>query len=481
MRRVCRFLSVVAFALAAALLLPIAWGLYDGGRGLGPLLLTLLLCAGVCIAMRAVGRGARFQEMRMKEALLAVPLSWLLASLLVGLPYRFDASVPTLLDAFFEGVSGFTTTGASVIPDLGRVPRSILLWRSFSQWIGGVGIVVLALAVLPASSAGMQLYRSEVAGPVHERLTPRIQQTAAFLWKTYVTLTTIQIALLLFGGLGLFDAMTLAFGTLATGGFSPYADNVGHFDSSYVKWVTAVFLFLAGANVTLFHAMLAKRSLSPLWKNPEFRFYAFLLLLFGVATSSLLYVGGVFASVRTASLEGFFTCVSMLSTCGYFISDYNAWPSSVRSLMLILMFCGGCATSSAGGITCLRVRIVLRHVGAEFRRLLHPRAVIPTRLGEEAVDSGVISSCFAFVIAYVALFLAGFGALALFGQDMTTAISGAAATLGNVGPGFGMIGPTESYAAQPGGVKVVYILLMLCGRLEIFPLLVVFTPSFWRR
>jgi trk system potassium uptake protein TrkH len=396
------------------------------------------------------------------------------------LPYIFSGVAPDFLDALFEGVSGFTTTGATVLSSLADVPRSILLWRSFSQWFGGVGIVVLTLAFFPMSGAGMQLYKAEVTGPFHERLTPRIQQTAAFLCKIYLALTLAEIFLLTAGGFGLFDSLTLSFSTMATGGFSPYKDNIGHFAGGYVKWVTAIFLFLAATNLTLFHAVLVKKDLSAIRENKEFRFYAGTLLIFGAAVSLILYHGRLYDSPWESLAEGFFHTVSMLSTCGFFTTDYNAWPASARMLMLALMFCGGCAISTAGGMTCVRMLVIMRHIGAEFTRRLHPRAVVPTRIGDMPVDSGVITSCFAYFAAYIGVFVAGFALICLFGQDMTTAISGVAATIGNVGPGFGMAGPSEGYAAMPGAVKAVYIFLMLCGRLEIFTLLILFTPKFWR-
>jgi trk system potassium uptake protein TrkH len=464
------------------MLFPVAWSAWARDGGLLPLALGLAAGMSLCGGMYLAGRGSRLADMGVREAILSVVGTWMTASAIVGLPYFFSGAVPNLLDALFEGVSGFTTTGASVIKDLGGVPRSILLWRSFSQWIGGIGVVVLTLALLPMSGAGMQLYKAEVSGPTHERLTPRIQQTAAFLCKTYLALTCAQALLLSAGGLDIFDSLTLSFSTLATGGFSPYRENVGHFSGAYVKCVTAVFLFLSASSLTAFHAVIAKRSLSPLKGNPEMKFYAAALLSFGTAASLLLYAGGTFASPAKSLAEGFFHTVSTLSTCGFFTSDYNEWPASVRLLMLTMMFCGGCAASTAGGITCVRALVVLRHIGAEFVRRMHPRAIVPTRLdgSSSPIEMNVIAACFAYVAAYMAAFCAGFALLALLGQDMASSISGVAATLGNVGPGFGMTGASAGYADLPGAVKAVYMFLMLCGRLEIFTLAAVFAPQFWR-
>ncbi|MDR1472121.1 MAG: TrkH family potassium uptake protein [Synergistaceae bacterium] len=478
---VFRFLAATTGAITMAFAVPIAWSLAAGDPGLLPLLRSSAVGVLTSGALFLCGRRASFLDMDVREAILAVTGSWLIVSVISGLPYMFSGALPNALDAIFEGVSGFTTTGATVIGRLSEIPRSILLWRSFSQWLGGVGIVVLALALFPVSGAGMELYKAEVSGPIHERLTPRIQQTAAFLWKTYLILTCAEIALLLAGGLDLFDSAALSFSTLATGGFSPYANSLGHFRSDYVRLVSGVFLFLSGANLTFYHSLIVRGNLSPLRENPELRCYAFLLFASGLLISLLLYAGGDFPSMRASLSAGFFHAVSMLSSCGFFTSDYSAWPASVRYLTLALMFCGGCAISTAGGLTCVRVLVIFKHIRTEFVRLLHPRAIVPTRMGNETLDASVVSACFAYLAAYVAIFGAGFVLLSLFGQDMAAALFGAAAALGNVGPGFGMAAPAENYAMLPGTVKAVLIFLMLCGRLEIFTLLAVFTPSFWRR
>jgi len=460
-------------------MLPIAWSAGSGDAGLAPLALSLASGLITSLLFAAVGRGSLMSEMRTREAVCAVILAWMTASAIGALPYWFGNYANSPLDAYFEGVSGFTTTGATVLPRLYAIPRSILLWRSFTQWMGGMGIIVLTLAVMPVSSAGMKLYASEIPGPVHEKLTPRIQQTAVFLWKVYIALTAMQLFFLKLGGLDFFDSLTLAFSTIATGGFSPYRDSVGHFGSEYVKWVTAVFLFLGGANFTVYHAVIVRRSLRPLGEHPEFRFYFSLFAAIGLLMSLTLYAGGVFASLGEALSQGYFQTVSMISTCGFFVVDYGSWPASARCLILLLMLVGGCAVSSAGGITCIRLLVIIKHTREEFLRLLHPRAVIPTRLGNSVAEPWVVSGCFAFFSAYLGIFALGVIGASLFGQDMITALSGAAATLGNVGPGFGMVGPVDSYAVQPAGLKIIYIFLMLCGRLEIFTLLLPLYPRFW--
>ncbi len=478
---IARFLSIVSLATSLCMLFPILWSVATKDAGLFSLSCSLFAGLIVCLLLWFAGHRASLREMNTREAILAVTLSWMVASGIGAMPYWIGGHALTPVDAFFEGISGFTTTGATVLSDLASIPRSILLWRSFTHWLGGMGIIVLTLAFLPASGAGMRLYKSEIPGPIHEKLTPRIQGTAVFLWKAYIVLTATQLFCLMTGGLDLFDALTLSFATIATGGFSPYRESIGHFDSSYIQWITAVFLFLSGANFTVYYLILARKTLRPLRENPEFRFYTFACLLCGVLMSLSLYFSNTFDSFTDALSNGFFQTVSVLSTCGFFVTDYGAWPSSARFLMLALMFCGGCAVSSAGGITCIRLLVIIKHVREEFLRMLHPRAVVPTRIAGNVVDPWIVSSCFAFFTAYLGIFLLGVIVATIFGQDLITALSGVAATLGNVGPGFGMVGPVDSYALQPTPLKLVYIALMLCGRLEIFTLLVIFSPRFWRR
>ena len=478
-RRPARFMSITTAALTVFMLFPAIWSAAAPDGGFLPLVFSFAAGAAIASILHLAGRNAAPGDMNTREVIVSVTGAWILASALTGLPYIFSGTLPNYLDALFEGVSGFTTTGATVIADLDGVPRGILLWRALSQWVGGIGIVVLALAFFPMAGAA-RLYKEEITGPFQERLTPRIQGTAAFLCKMYLALTLSQILLLIAGGLNIYDSMTLSFSTVATGGFSPYGDNVGRFASGYVKLITAAFLFLSAMNLALFHRMIVKRSLSPLRENAELRFYALSFLSFGAAISLILYHSGVYGSLPESLSDGFFHTVSMLATCGFFTTDYSAWPASARMLMLVLMLCGGCTVSTAGGIKCGRVMVIMRHIGAEFTRRLHPRAIVPTSIGGNPVDAGVISSCFSFFVAYIGVFAVGLALLGFFGQDLTISISGVAATLGNVGPGFGMAGASQGYAAMPGGVKAVYIFLMLCGRLEIFTLLILFTPGFWR-
>lgn len=429
-------------------------------------------------AAHVLGRGADLSKIDVREALLAVVISWIFAAAAAGLPYLFSGVLEPF-DAFFEGASGITTTGASVIVDLSIVPRSILLWRSFSQWIGGIGIIVITLAFFRVSGAAIQLFKAEVTGPVRDKLTPRVQKTAAFMLKAYVIITLAQLLLLAIGGLDIFDAAALSLATAATGGFMPYAESVGHFSGPFVKIVVAFFLILASTNITDYHSIFVKRSIKDVLNEPEIRFFIFILALFSFGTTMILWTHGTFPTFLSSAYNGIFHSISMISTCGFFTTDYSAWPSAARHLLLIMMLIGGCAISTSGGITCARTAIIMRHTKEEFVRLMHPRAVIPVRFGSKNIKDEVVAASFAFFVAYLIAFLLGTVALAMTGQDLTTALSSAASTLGNVGPGFGLVSPTFGYAAQNVGAKSIYIVLMFFGRLEIFTIMAIFSKS-WR-
>lgn len=482
MKRICIFLSLTSGVVGAFMLLPIMFSeIYSDGCTLALFKSAAAAAVASCL-LAAAGRGGSLQAMTRREAILAVVLAWCMAGTLASLPYHLTGTMPTYVDALFEGVSGVTTTGATVLRGFDEAPRSLIFWRSLSQWIGGIGIVALTLVFFPASSAGMQMFSAEISGPVNERFTPRVQRTARFLLKTYVALTAIQALLLLtFGGLSFFDALNLSLSTAATGGFLPYKDSIGHFDSGVVELITAVFLFFAATNVTLYHAVIASRSIGPIKRNTEFKFFVGIVVFVGILTSATLKYEGFCSDIWSSFRDGFFHTVSMISTCGYFTQDYAHWPPSLRYLSLVLMLMGGCAVSTAGGITCVRAITALKHTKQEFARLLHPRAILPVRFSGRAVPYSMVSACYAFIIAYLLILLAGFVVLTMLGQDMVTAISSAAATLSNLGPGMGMTGPTRSYAEQSSSVKAVCMVLMVAGRLEIFTLVVLATKDFWRK
>ncbi len=420
-------------------------------------------------------------DVRVREGFAVVGFGWLCIGLLGALPLWLSGQIPSFTDAAFESISGFTTTGATILPDIESRSHGTLFWRSLSHWLGGMGIVLLAVAILPLLGVGgMQLYRAEVPGPVAERLTPRIRETAKRLWAVYVLLTVLEVAALLIAGMGPFDSICHSFATMATGGFSNHSASVGGYGLPAVEWIIIVFMFLAGANFSLHYLALTGR-----WKvyrlDEEFRFYlsivgACTLILAGVLAFNQLYPHW-HDTVRNA----LFQVVAILTTTGFGTEDYLLWPPVASAILLILMTVGGCAGSTGGGIKVMRVFILLRHAKLELLKVLHPRGVFTLWFNNRAVSPALQTNVLGFFLLYMVVYIAGVLILTFGGRDIVTSVGATAATLGNIGPGLGLVGPSCNYAFLMDWEKWLLVLFMLIGRLEIFTILVLFLPGAWRR
>jgi trk system potassium uptake protein TrkH len=427
------------------------------------------------------GKNADYNDIGVKDGFLVVSLSWIFASLIGALPFYISGTIPTFAGAFFESASGFTTTGASVLSDIEAVPRGILFWRSLTHWLGGMGIIVLSLAILPfLGVGGMELFKAEVPGPIPEKITPRIQQTALYLWGVYAFLTVAETVLLLLGGMNLFESLTHTFGTVATGGFSPLNRSVGQYGSAYFDWIITVFMFLSGVNFVL-HYRLLRGHFRPLARDDEFRTYLWIVLFCIAVISADLLFRGNYDSIAEALRYSAFQVVSIITTTGFATADFELWPSFTQLILLLLMFAGACAGSTGGGMKILRLLILSRHTRAELKRVLHPHAVISVKVGGKVIDTRIQSSVTSFLILYVAVFIAGVFFMTSLGMDMESAMSGVAASLGNVGPGLGSLGPMDNYSAVPEAGKWLFSLLMLMGRLELYTVLLLFFPGTWRK
>lgn len=408
-----------------------------------------------------------------------VSMSWIAAALVATLPYLLSGTIPNFTNAFFESMSGFTTTGASILTNIEKLPPAILLWRAQTQWLGGMGIIVLSIAILPfLGIGGMQLYKAETPSPVVDKLTPRISDTAKALWKIYIFLTVFLILLLLVGGMSLFDALCHSFATLPTGGFSPKNASVGHYASAYIDWIIVIFMFAAGINFSL-HYKLFRGNLRQFLRDPEFRVY-----LCSVAFLILLVFANIYRTIYPSVLDAFryaaFQVVSILTTTGFATADYEKWPALSQQLLFFCMFAGGMAGSTGGGIKIVRIMLLLKHCYLEIFRIIHPRAITVVKFGNLPVSQTIMRSIWGFFLLFIGLYVLGAIALAALGMDMLTALSAMATCLGNVGPGFGSIGPTENFAAVPLIGKWILIFSMLLGRLEIYTILVLLMPAFWR-
>jgi trk system potassium uptake protein TrkH len=421
----------------------------------------------------------RFEgEVTSREGFAIVTMAWAATAVFGGLPYLFTGVVDHPVQAVFEAMSGFTTTGATVFSDVESLSAGVLFWRSFTHWLGGMGIIVLVIAVLPyLGVGGMQLFRREVPGPTPERLRPRITQTAKLLWLVYFGLTAAETVLYLMGGMTLFDAVTHAFSTMATGGFSTRNASLAAF-SPFHQWVTIAFMYLGGVNYAL-HFRAATGRLD-YFKDQEWRFFTSVLISAAIAIILLNLLAGTGGELETAVRDAFFQVVAITTTTGFVSADYEVWVPGAKMVLFSLFFVGGMAGSTGGGIKSLRVLLLLKQTANEIRKHLHPRAILVTRIGSTPVKEDVIARVVGFVILYLLLCLAGAIALGLTGVDILTAIGASLACVGNVGPAFAELGPTDNYGWMSNPGLAVLSFLMLVGRLEIYTVLILFHPDLWK-
>ncbi|MCD4747616.1 MAG: TrkH family potassium uptake protein, partial [Bacteroidales bacterium] len=402
-----------------------------------------------------------------------------ITSLFGALPFLLSGSITNYTDAFFETISGFTTTGATILTDIEVLPKGILFWRSLTHWIGGMGIIVLSIAILPILGiGGMQLFVAEVPGIVPDKLHPRITHTAKRLWMIYVFFTVIETVLLKLGGMNLFDALCHAFATMATGGFSTQNDSITGY-SPLIQYIIIIFMIIAGTNFTL-HYFALHANIKKIWKNEEFRFYIY--FIFGMCIFIMFFIFFL-SDIRfeEAFRNSLFQVVSIITTTGFITSDYLIWPGYLWFLIFILMFIGGSAGSTGGGIKVVRQLLLFKNSGLELKRLIHPQAIIPVRYNGKAVPQNIIFKVMAFFLFYMIIFALGTLVMALLGLDLKSAIGSSAATLGNIGPGIGSVGPVGNYADIPAFGKWFLSFLMLLGRLELFTVLILFSPAFWKK
>ncbi|MHC1611045.1 MAG: TrkH family potassium uptake protein [Candidatus Methanospirareceae archaeon] len=420
--------------------------------------------------------GVRTGVIKRREGFAIVGLGWLAVASFGSLPYIFSG-VLSPVDAFFESMSGFTTTGSTVILNLGEVDRSILLWRSFTQWIGGMGVILLFIAVLPTFGiAGSQLFDREFPGPMTERIRPRVQVTARMLWSIYLLLTVVEVMALFYAAkLPLYDALCTAFSTMPTGGFSPNPENIAGYMNPIAELIIVVFMFLAGMNFVLHYSLIRKPR--KILANKEFQVYCSLLFTATSVITADLYIHK-FASIQEAFRYAGFQAVSIMTTTGFTTTNFDAWPHLSRIILLSLMFIGGCGGSTGGSIKVIRIYILLKYVGLRMREILYPHAVFVLKSGRTPVSEEVVQGIIAFIFSYILIFLVSSIAMTALGLDILSATSSVAATLGNVGPGFGLV--SVNYASVPIIGKIILSLCMWMGRLELFTVLVLLRPDFWK-
>jgi trk system potassium uptake protein TrkH len=480
LRSTLRFLGRLLLLLAAAQLLPLLCSAaYREWESALAFAISAAACAAVG-AMLAYGLKPG-GELYRREGILIVVGGWVFASLFGAIPYLLTGTFLDPMDALFESASGFTTTGASVLVNIEGAERGILFWRSFTQWLGGMGIIVLFVALLPELGPGARfLYKLEVPGPTAGALSPRIRDTAAILWKIYLLLTGVETVMLMLAGLDLFDALTHTFSTLSTGGFSPRGESIAAFGSPAVEVIVILFMLLAGANFSLYYGMQRRRRWNP-WRDAEFRLYIQVMGL-GVALVAWdLLRSGAYTRPLRALLDASFQVVSVGTTTGFVNADFADWPAFSRMALVALMFVGGCAGSTAGSMKVMRMAIGVKFALREVRLIFSPNRVQSVFVGGTAVPDPVARSVAGFFLLYLTSW--GLGALLLSfgGSGLITSGTAAAATIGNIGPGLGAVGPSGTYAFFSASEKGLMILLMLLGRLEVYAIAALFTRSFWRR
>ncbi len=444
------------------------------------LLISGVLTTAIGAALHLFAKKKKNGGMGKRDGYLIVTSGWLFMSLFGTLPYLISGEIPVFTDAFFETLSGFTTTGATILNDIESMSEGILMWRSLTQWIGGMGIIVLTVAILPLLGiGGMQLFVAEAPGVTPDKLKPRITDTAKRLWLIYLGLTITEAVLLKLGGMSFFDAINHALTTMATGGFSTKQDSIAYFSSPFIQYVIIVFMFLGGTSFTLIYFGLHSQ-----WKkvigNEEFKYYLGFTIGFGIIITVVIFLvteNGFEQSFRHA----LFQIVSIVTTTGYVTANYTAWTPLLTVVFFMFMFIGGSAGSTSGGVKIVRHVILLKNSIMELRRQLHPSAVLPVRLNKRAVSSEITFNVMAFMIIYFMIFALGSILISAMGYDFETSIGAVAACLGNVGPGIGKVGPVDNFSFISAPGKWVLSLLMLLGRLELFTVLILFTPYYWTK
>ncbi len=479
---IAKVLSAVASVVGAAMLLPAAvsavykeWDVFR----------IFLLCSlPVILVGQIVMRttpSQKTEDLRMRDGFFIVGVSWLAMSLIGALPFLFSGAIPDFADAYFETASGFTTTGSTILTEIEHLPRGILFWRSFTHWLGGMGVLVLTIAILPRLGIGGQkIMRAETTGPTMDKISFTVNETARTLYKIYLVFTLLETAMLCLGGLSLYDALLHTFGTVGTGGFSSYNASVGAFHSGYVEWVIGFFMMACGVNFSLYSNIYKKTPLK-IFKDVEFRVYVGIICGSTLFITVMLlihnYYNGIADTLRTA----FFQVSSIMTTTGYGTVDFDLWPLPCRFVLFVLMLVGGCAGSTGGGMKVIRAILVYKLVRRGTFRKLHPRAVSPIKVGDTTISAETMSGVTGFVILFLFTTLLSTLLISLENVSLTTALSSVVACLSNIGPGFEAVGPTQNFAFYSAPAKMLLSVLMIAGRLELFTIILLFTPVYWNR
>jgi len=479
-RHILKFVGALIFFLGISMCIPLVISIIYKDGSTYVLLYSILITVGVGLILFIWFRQESDFQLNHRDGVAIVTFGWMAAGLAGAIPFILSGSIPDFSNAYFESISGFTTTGSTILSNIESLPKALLMWRSITQWLGGMGIIVLSIAILPfLGVGGMQLYKAEIPSPIVDKLKPRISDTAKTLWKLYVAITVLEIAFLLAGGMPLYDSVCHAFCTMPTGGFSPKNASIAHYSSAYFDVVIIIFMLLAGINFSL-HYRLIKGHLKIFKNDPECRVFLGIVCVC-IALVTMNIYGNVYDSILDALRFAAFQVSSIITTTGFTTADYEQWPAFSQALLLTSMFLGGMAGSTGGGIKIMRIILLVKHSYQEIFRIIHPHAVTTVKLGGRAVPAEILSSIWGFFVLYLGLSVVAVIIMTFLSLDIMTSFSSVAACIFNVGPGLGLVGPVENYQAIPLLGKWVLIFCMLLGRLEIYTVIVLLTPEFWRK
>nr|WP_320011466.1 TrkH family potassium uptake protein [uncultured Desulfobulbus sp.] len=472
-------IGIILVALGTIMLTPISVALITGEYGS---ILPFVVACGSSVVLGLLfqwygGFYRDFDNLKRTEGMLIVTLAWLVTGFIGAIPYLFYQLGP--LDAYFESISGFTTTGATILKDFAPYPKTFFFWRSLSQWLGGMGIIVLFVAILPQFAvAGRQMFFAEAPGPTEEKVTPRITHTAKALWMIYILLTLIEMVVLSFQGMPVFDAVCNSFSTMAAGGFSPNAQSIQGYNSTSITWTITLFMFLAGGNFALQYRVFFQAKFRSLINNEEFRFYLMIVVVMSLLLcSSLMLVEG--DDWQTGLRESFFQIASIITTTGFASEDFGLWAIPAQTILFTMMLVGGCAGSAGGGVKVVRVLFGLKYLKREIAQVVHPKAVLPIKIDRVTVPGDIQRQILGFLLFYIALATTSSLIVTVIEHDAVVGIIGTAATIGNIGPGYGTIGPMGSFGDLSPWTKGIFIVDMVVGRLELIPFLAMLHPDFW--
>jgi trk system potassium uptake protein TrkH len=442
------------------------------------LLVSIIILALVGLGLRCIKPAAN--EIYARDGFAIVALGWLLVSIFGALPFLISGAIPSVTDAFFESASAFSTTGASILREVEGLPKGVLFWRSFAHWMGGMGVLILMLAILPSVKANtLYIMKAESPGPSPEKFVPKIGQTAKILYTIYIAMTVLEVIFLLAGGMSLYDSLIHAFGTASTGGFSSRNASVGAYNSVYIDAVITIFMFMFGVNFTI-HYVVLKGNAESILRDEELKYY------FGIVMTAIVLIvlntyGTVFHSIGEAVRYSSFQVSSIITTTGYATADFALWPIFSQCILVLLMFIGASAGSTGGGMKCLRIILLIKIIKREVTKIIHPKSVQTVKINGRVVDEEILSGVMAFFFIYIAIFAASVMIVSLDNKDMVSTATAVVSCLSNIGPGLGKVGPTGNYADFSNISKTVMSLCMIIGRLEIYPILLLFTPTFWKR